>query len=130
MKIRRLILIASLLVAVAALASWLLVVHWQHSEQMFKILPRLAAAEQRYVRDELSRGRPLPDSVTLQDLVSGGYISTGDVRSLDGAEVTFYPAVTDASPGSILVRVRMPDGIETDAMADGSVQQAPYKSRR
>jgi len=130
MKIRRLILIAGLLVAVAALVSWLLVVHWQHSQQMFKILPKLAAAEQRYLRDRVSRAQPSPDSVTLQDLVGGGYISADEVRSLDGADVTFYPAVTDATPQAILVRVRMSDGIETDAMADGSVQQAPYKSRR
>ena len=130
MKIRRLILIAALLMVVAALVSWLLVVHWEHSEQMFKILPKLAAAEQHYLRDLLSRGQPLPDTVTLRDLVSAGYISTDDVRSLDSADVTFYPTVTGANPGEILVRVRMSDGIETDAMADGSVQQAPYKSRR
>ena len=74
MKIRRLILIASSLVAVAALASWLLVVHWQHSEQTFKILPKLAAAEQRYAQEHVSQGQPLPTSVTLQDLVSAGYM--------------------------------------------------------
>jgi Flp pilus assembly protein CpaB len=125
MKIRRLILIAGLLVAVAALASWLLVSHWQRSEQTFKILPKLAAAERSYVRDRVSHGQPLPASVTLQDLVSGGYISADEVRSLGGAEVTFYPEVTDAYPQSFVVRVRMPDGVEMAALADGSVQQLP-----
>ena len=130
MKIRRLILIASLLVAVAALASWLLVSHWQRSEQTFKILPKLAAAEQRYEHDRVSRGQPLPASVTLQNLVSGGYISADEVRSLDGSDVTFYPAVTDATPQAILVRVRMPDGVEIAAFADGSVVQLPYQSSK
>jgi len=128
MKIRRLIVIASLLVVVAELASWLFVSHWQHSEQTLKILPKLAAVEQSYVRDHVSRGQPLPAALTLRDLVSGGYISTDEVRSLDGADVTFYPTVTDATPQAILVRVRMPDGVEMAAMADGSVQQLPYRS--
>jgi len=128
MKIRRLILIAGLLVAVAALASWLLVSHWQRSEQTFKILPKLGVAEQHYVRDRVSRGQPLPASVTLRDLVSGGYISADEVRSLNGADVTFYPAVTDATPQAILVRVRMPDGVEMALTADGSAQQLPYQS--
>jgi Flp pilus assembly protein CpaB len=130
MKIRRLILIASLLVAVAALASWLIVSHWERSDQTFKILPKLAAAKQSYVRDHASRGQPLPASVTLQDLVSGGYVSTDEVRSLAGADVTFYPAVTDATPQAILVRVRMPDGIQIAALADGSVMQLPYQSSK
>jgi len=127
MKIRRLILIVGSLVAVAVFASWLLVSHWQRSEQTFKILPKLAVAEQHYVRDQVSRGNSLPASVTLRDLVSGGYVSADEVRSLDGADVTFYPAVTDATPQAILVRVRMPDGIQIAAFADGSIAQLPYQ---
>jgi len=126
MNIRRLILIASSLVAVAALATWLLVVHWQHSEQTFKILPKLAAAEQRYVQEHVSHGQSLPASVTLQDLVGGGYISSDDVRSLEGSDVTFYPqAISDSQPQAILVRVRLSDGSQIAALADGSVQQLP-----
>ena len=130
MKIRRLILIVGLLVAVAALASWLLVSHWEHSDQTFKILPKLAAAEQSYVRDHASRGQPLPASVTLQDLLSGGYVTTDEVRSLAGADVVFYPTVTEATPQAILVRVRMPDGTEMAVLADGSVQSLPYQSQK
>lgn len=127
MKIRRLILIASLLVAVAALTSWSLVVHWQHSDQTFKILPKLAAAEQRYIREHVSRGQPLPASVTLQDLVSGGYVSADEVRSLDGSDVTFYPQAisSNSQPQDIVVRVRMPDGVQIAQMVDGSIQQLP-----
>ena len=80
MKIQRLIMMASLLVAVAALVSWLLTTHWEHSEQTFKILPKLAAAEQSYVRDHVSRGQTVPVSVTLQDLVLGGYVSADEAR--------------------------------------------------
>jgi hypothetical protein len=121
MKIRRLILIIGSLVLVAALASWLLVSHWQHS-QSFKSLSKLTAAMQTYSHDQVSHGRPLPSSVTLQDLVGGGYVSTNEVRDLDGADVTFYPTVSESDPQAVLVRVRMPDGSQTVALSDGSVQ--------
>jgi len=121
MKIRRLIMIAGLLIAVAAFASWLLVSRWEHS-QSFKSLPKLMAAMQTYSHDQVSHGRPLPSSVTLQDLVGGGYVSTNEVRDLGGADVTFYPTVSDSDPQAVLVRVRMPDGSQTVGLADGSVQ--------
>ena len=121
MKIRRLILIAGLLIAVAAYASCLLVSQWEHS-QSFKSLPKLVAAMQTYSHDQVSHGRPLPSSVTLQDLVGGGYVSTNEVRDLGGADVTFYPTVSDSDPQAVLVRVRMPDGSQTVGLADGSVQ--------
>jgi hypothetical protein len=109
MKIRRLIVIFGFLIAVAALVSVSLVSHWQRS-QTFKGLPMLAAAEQSYLRDHVSRGQPLPASVTLRDLVSSGYISTNDVRAFDGMEVIFYPTASNNDPQAILVRVRISDG--------------------
>ena len=124
MKICRLILIAGLLIAVAAFASWLLVSRWGHS-QSFKSLPKLVTAMQTYSHDQLSHGRPAPSSVTLQDLVGGGYISAADVRDLGGADVTFYPTVSESDPQAVLVHVRMPDGSQTVCLADGSIQMLP-----
>ena len=121
MKIRRIILIAGLLVAISAIASWLLVSRWQHSPS-FQSLPKLAAAMRSYSHDQVSHGRPLPSSVTVQDLVSGGYISAGEVRDLGGADVTFYPSASESDPQAVLVRVRMLDGSQTVALADGSIQ--------
>ena len=121
MKIRRLIVITGLLVVVAALASVALISHWQHSQPTFKSLPKLVTALKSYSRDHVSRGQPLPSSVTLRDLVTGGYISTEDVRAFDGMDVTIYPT-SDAEPQAILVRVRMSDGSQFVATADGSVQ--------
>jgi hypothetical protein len=120
MKIRRIILIVGLLVVVAAYVSWLLISRWQH-EQTFKSLPKLAAAMRSYSHDQISHGRPVPSSVTVQDLVSGGYISAGEVRDLGGADVTFYPTVSESDPQAVLVRVRMSDGSQIVALADGSV---------
>ena len=82
-------------------------------------------AVESYSRDYVSRGQPFPSSVTLQDLVNGGYISAKEVQPFDGIEVTIYPTVNHSNPQAILVRARMPDGVQIVARADGSVQQLP-----
>ena len=122
MKIRRLILSAGLLVAVAVSVSVAVISHGLHSHS-FKSLLKLTAAMQSYSHDQVSHGRPLPSSVTLQDLLGGGYVSVDDVRDLGGADVTFYPTVSESDPQAVLVRVRMPDGSQTVALTDGSVQE-------
>jgi hypothetical protein len=124
MKIRRFIIIAGVLLVVAALASTALILHWQHSQSVVRF-HELASAVQSYSRDHISRGQPLPASVTLRDLVSGGYIPTKDVRAFDGLDVAFYPTVSDSDPQAVLVRVRMSDGSQIVALSDGSIQQLP-----
>lgn len=88
-------------------------------------LPRLVAAMKGYSRDYISRGQALPASLTLQDLVNGGYLSTNDVQALNGADVTFYLTASNRNPQAVLVRMRMPDGRQIVALTDGSIQQLP-----
>ena len=124
MKIQRLVVVAGMLAAVAALASVILISHWQY-QPAIKNLPKLITALQSYSRDRVSHGQPLPASVTLRDLANGGYLSTNDVQAFDGMNVTFYPArdtATDAQ--AILIRVRMPDGSQVVGKADGSIALA------
>ena len=125
MKIRRLIVIVGLLMAVAALVSVALVFHWQHC-QTFKNLPKIVLAAQTFSRDKVAHGEPLPASVSIRDLLASKYISTEDLREFDGMDVTVYPTtnVTDL-PHFILIRVRMPDGTQIVAMGDGSIQSLP-----
>ena len=79
---------------------------------------------QSYSHDLVSHGQSLPTSVTLQDLINHGYISAGEVRDLNNADVTFYPpAENSADPQSILIRVRMAGRMDTILLADGSIQQ-------
>jgi hypothetical protein len=125
MKVRRLIFIASSLVAAAIVVSVVLVFHWNHSQRVFKHLPNLVIAAQSYSRDHVSRGQPMPSSVSIRDLVGSGYISAEEVRDFDGMDVTIYPMTSEAYPQSILIRVRMSDGVQIVAMADGSIQQLP-----
>jgi hypothetical protein len=123
MKFRRLILIVGLPVVAALLVSAALIYRWQRTQTAFNNLPRLAVAVQNYSRELASHGQPMPASVTLQDLESHGYISSNDVRAFMGAEVTFYPTVSHTNLQATLVRVRMPDGVQIAALADGSVQE-------
>jgi hypothetical protein len=126
MKIRRLIIIAGSLVVAAIVICVALVSYWQRSQPAFKDAPKLVAAAQAFSRDQAARGQPVPASVSLHELTSGGYIATNDVRAFDGMDVTVSLA-SETYPQSILIHVRMPDGTEIAAMADGSVQPLPKK---
>jgi hypothetical protein len=125
MNIRRLFLIAGALVVAAAVVCVALISHWQRSRPTFKNAAGLVAAAQAFSRDQAARGQPLPASVSLDELVNGGYVPTNEVRAFDGMDVTIYPTASDADPTAILVRVRMPDGTQIAVMGDASVQQLP-----
>ena len=85
--------------------------------------PKLVAAIKSYSLDHTSHGQPLPASLTLQDLVNGGYIDTNDSIGLDGANTRFYPIAKERDPKAILVQMRMSDGRQIVLLADGSIQQ-------
>ncbi len=83
----------------------------------------LAKAMARYTTDLHRRGEPLPRTITLDTLVTHGYLSTEDVRPLQGIALTFHTDAVDTNPQMILVEARMPDGQVQAVLADGSVQQ-------
>jgi hypothetical protein len=91
----------------------------------FNGLPKIVAAVKSYSRDHSSRGQSLPASLTFQDLISGGYISTNDVRNIGVADATFYLTANIRDPKAVLVRLRMLDGSQIIALTDGSVQKLP-----
>jgi hypothetical protein len=64
-----------------------------------------------FSHDVTASGKPLPDTVSLHELVNGGYISAADAG--------------EADPQAILMRARLPDGSVSALMADGSVQGLP-----
>ena len=83
----------------------------------------LVPAVNSYSRDQVLQGKPLPRTVTLQDLVSGGYIPPDKLQAFDGMDVTVYPTVSDATPKAVLARMRMSDGSQTLVLEDGSIEQ-------
>jgi hypothetical protein len=86
---------------------------------------KMLAAMDNYLRDHNSRGQPLPASMTVQDLVSSGYLSTNDVQALGGMDATFYPTANYHDPKAVLARWLMPDGTQMTFFANGTVQKSP-----
>jgi hypothetical protein len=121
MMFRRSVLIAVLIAAVLLIAGWLFLSPSKQS-QWIKDLPTLAAAVQRYSHDQVWLGRTLKPTVALQDLADGGYLSPGTAREFTGADVTLYPNSNESDKNAVLVRLKLADGGQVVALADGSVQ--------
>jgi len=62
-------------------------------------------------------------SVSLRELIDGGYVAFGDVQAFDGMELTISLAADETRPQEILIRVRLPNGSVIAQLADGSIQQ-------
>jgi hypothetical protein len=92
--------------------------------QDFHDLPGLLAAIQAFVGDTTNRGQPLPQSVSLDELVSRGYISSNSVCAFEGMGAKVWLRANPTGTSSeILMSARLPDGRVCAALADGSVQQ-------
>jgi len=87
--------------------------------------PKILAAAQTYAHDLRAHGQAVPATVALQDLLARGLLSPADVSGFGGMEVTVSLTANDRNPQDILIRVRMQDGGQIVALADGSVQEVP-----
>ena len=125
MNTRRLTALAGLLVAVGITVCVALTSFWQRQQPVLKDPSKLVAAVQAFSRDKTEAGQALPASVSLRELISGGYIAASEVRAFDGMEVTLSLTADETKPQNILIRVRLPDGSVIAQFADGSVHQLP-----
>jgi hypothetical protein len=92
--------------------------------QDFQDLPGLLSAIQAFKRDTTNRDQPLPESVSLHELVSRGYLSSNSVRAFEGMQAKVWlRADPTAYSYEVLMSARLPDGRVFAALADGSVQQ-------
>lgn len=122
MNIRRIFIILGSAIAVAVVVGVAVTNYWMQRQPVFKDAPRLASAMQAFSKDLTSRGQPLPATVSLRELIRGGYIAASDVRAFEGMDVTISLKANETKPQEILMRVRLPDGSVTALLADGSVQ--------
>src|SRR5262245_39071986 len=122
MKSRR--LIASIIAAIAAalIAIMAFITYWQWKQPEFKAGLKLISAVQAFSRDATSGGLPLPATVSLTELIGGGYIAASDARAFDGIELTISLTADESLPQEIFIRARLPDGSLMAVLADGSVQ--------
>ncbi len=106
-----------------ALIVALAVVSCSPSQERFQDLPGLLSAIQAFSRDLTNRGQPLPQSISLGELVSGRYIASNSVRAFQGMETKVWLRADPAVADSVLISSRLPDGSVSATLADGSVQQ-------
>jgi hypothetical protein len=97
--------------------------YWERKQTPFQNAPKLMSALQTFSRAQVAAGRPLPPEISLRDLLQGCYLTTNDVRALDGADWTFSTQCDEANPQAVLARTRTSDGQFICLLADGSVQE-------
>jgi hypothetical protein len=95
----------------------------QRRDREFKDLPGLLSALEAFSRDLTNKGQPLPPSVSLDELVSRGYISSNSVHAFEGMETRIWAKASPDVPNSVLMSARSPDGSVSAVLADGSVHQ-------
>jgi len=83
--------------------------------------PKILNAAQAYAHDLHAHGLPVPATVALGELVTNGLVQPDDVSGFAGMEVTVSLTATGSNPQDVLMRVRLQDGSEMVALADGSV---------
>jgi len=87
--------------------------------------PRIATAVQAFSRDRKSGAGDLTNTVSLKELLSGGYVQPADVRGLEGKNVTVSLAVGKATPSMVWISVRETDGSQIGLLGDGSIAVLP-----
>jgi hypothetical protein len=89
--------------------------------------PKIIAAGRAYTRELVSRQLPIPNSVSVSDLVAHGYLKPADVAAFQGLDATLS-LISDASrPDFVIMRVRMADDSDLVLLQDGSVREVPNK---
>jgi hypothetical protein len=84
--------------------------------------PKFVSASKTYAANLKADGQAVPSSVALQQLVAKGLLRPADVSGFAGMDVTVSLVADYANPQDVLLRIRMQDGSQSVALADGSVQ--------
>lgn len=84
---------------------------------------KLAMAVKTYAGNLRDQHLPVPESVSVKDLINCGLLSKADALGFQDVDVTMNPRADVMRPQDILARARLSDGYEIVALGDGSVQQ-------
>jgi len=120
MKMRK-ILIINGVAAMAIISGFFFIV--SKSQKSHFNAEKLTAAIHAYSLDAKQHNNSLPSSISLQELITKGFLKHEDVSAFDGMQVTVYSTVDDTTPQAVLMRAQLSDGSQIVALADGSVQQ-------
>jgi hypothetical protein len=101
-----------------------------HSERIRTVealqgLPRdrVDSAIQSFVGAQKAKGRSVSETVSLRELVAGGFLRAEEAAPFGGADVTFAVSVDETRPQQIVARVPLSNGQMVVELADGSIQQ-------
>jgi hypothetical protein len=85
--------------------------------------PRIVAAAHAYTRQLVAAKQPVPNTVSLNELLTRGYLKPADVGPFMGLDAVIILTSDASKPRAALMRVRMPDGTDLLLFNDGSTQQ-------
>ena len=104
--------------------------YFERKQPAFENGPKLISALQAFVGDLAARKEPIPQTVSLRELIRCGYIAPNDVHAFDGMELTISLTADETRPQEILARVRLPDGSIHVLLGDGSALQVTEEAER
>ena len=125
MRPGRIILGTVLFLALGAVGWWVMTVYWDMQQPKPQDYARLVKAMQKFSRDNMAPGQAPSTSVSLQELVSSGYVSVDDVKVFSGMDVSLSVNRDVNRMEDIIIRVRFPDGNVISQSLSGMVQKSP-----
>ena len=123
MNAKRLLIFAVVALAIAVTVCLGFDAYYKRKQPVFKNTPKLFSAVTAFSQDLSRRGQALPAAVSVEQLISGGYLLADDVRAFQGVDVQIWLSGDDLMPDRVLLSAKLPDGSINAALADGSVQQ-------
>jgi hypothetical protein len=91
---------------------------------------KLTGAVIAFARDQGAKGVAPANTVSLRQLLNGGYLQSNDVRAFDGIDLVLNINASETDPNSILAQAKMPDGMSMVVLGDGSIQQMTPEALR
>jgi len=88
------------------------------------------SAVQTFVTDQKARGHPVPEAVTLHELLAGGYLpNSTDAAKFNEAVVTFSTKANQTNLKAVWISIRYSDDFEIRMARNGAEISAGYASR-
>ena len=117
MRLRRVLIIAGLLI-VLAFVVWIgMTAHWNMQQPKPQDFTRLVRAMQEFSRDKTAAGQEPPATVSIPDLIATGYLPANDAKVFADMDVSMTRTRDAEGPETISIRIRLPDGsVVTQAM--------------
>ena len=85
-------------------------------------LERIASAARNFGRDRKTTNGLVAKGVSLQELVSTGYLRGEEYQRFTRSRMVFYRSADDRSPQTVVAACELSDGVVV-LLSDGSIQQ-------